>query len=273
MTKTRPFLKWAGNKYRCLHQIFSVLPPATRFIEPFAGSAAVFLNTSYSSYLLGEENKDLINLFHQLQQEGEAFINTCQKYFSKENNTASAYYALREQFNVCEVSSTRAALFLYLNRHGYNGLCRYNQQGIYNVPFGSYLKPYFPAKEMLHFHKKSQQATIVHSDFRDTFNLAKPGDVIYCDPPYAPIPTQDSNFTSYTAKKFGEPEQILLSELAVDSASRGITVVISNHDTPFTRKQYQQGIIHSFPVTRLINCHGMARTPAQELLAVFIGTR
>lgn len=268
MIKTKPFLKWAGNKYRCLHNILSALPAAHRLIEPFTGSGAVFINSDYSNYLLAEDNADLVNLFCSLQQEGNVFIDYCETFFSSANNCAKQYYQLRETFNGLTDPRKRAAVFLYLNRHGYNGLCRYNQKGGYNVPFGRYKKPYFPRKEMQYFHEKSQRASFVHSDFRDTFAMAKAGDLIYCDPPYAPI-VQTSNFSSYTSKKFGEAEQVTLAKLAMDCANKGITVIISNHDTEFTRHHYRLGDIQSFPVKRWISCHPENRLAVQELLAVF----
>lgn len=268
MSKTRPFLKWAGSKFRCLDNIIVSLPAANRLIEPFTGSGAIFINSNYMDYILAEQNNDLIMLYKYLQKEGQNFIDYCAKLFVDANNQAERYYQLRTEFNQCKQPRKRSALFLYLNRHGYNGLCRYNQKGIYNVPFGRYIKPYFPQKEMHFFHEKCQQATFVHSDFRQTFALAKPGDIIYCDPPYVPL-SASANFSSYIDKKFAEKDQIELAELAISSVNRGISVVISNHDTPFTRHHYQQGEIISFPVKRYISCNAIKRLPAQELLAVF----
>lgn len=268
MKKIKPFLKWAGSKYRCINNILASLPKAERLIEPFTGSGAVFINADFPSYLLAEDNKDLVSLFRYVQQEGEDFINYCEEFFSPFNNCAEQYYCLRTQFNFSTDLRQKAALFLYLNRHGYNGLCRYNQKGIYNVPFGRYKKPYFPRNEMRYFHQRSQHAMFVHSDFRNTFKKAKYGDLIYCDPPYAPL-VQHSNFSSYTSKKFGEEEQITLAELARNCANRGITVVISNHDTAFTRHHYRHSEIFSFPVKRWINCQPQNRVAVQELLAVF----
>jgi len=92
--------------------------------------------------------------------------------------------------------------------------------------------------------------------------------LIYCDPPYSPL-DQRSNFSSYTNNKFGEKEHVVLAGLAMDSMKRGITVIISNHDTPFTRLHYQKGIIKSFSVMRSISCLSQKRLPAQELLAIF----
>ena len=268
MVKIKPFLKWAGNKYRCLDQILGSLPEGNRFIEPFTGSAAVFLNVQYPKYLLAEANADLVSLFKCLQQEGESFINDCEVFFCRLYNCESEYYQLRAQFNESTDLKQRAKLFLFLNRHGYNGLCRYNQQGIYNVPFGRYIKPYFPRAEMIHFHQKSVNAEFIHSDFRNTFAKAKPGDIIYCDPPYVPL-KQISNFSSYIGTTFGEKEHLILADLAKAAAKRGIIVAISNHDTPFTRQHYQQSRIISFPVNRSISCNPKNRGPVQELLAIF----
>lgn len=270
MTKIKPFLKWAGSKYGCIDTILASFPKARRLIEPFTGSGAVFLNADYNQYLLAEQNPDLVHLFQLLQQEGNSFIDYCETLFTAQNNNSAHYYRLRDEFNQSAMSRRRAALFLYLNRHGYNGLCRYNQSNVFNVPFGRYNKPCFPRAEMRTFHAKSQKASFIHHDFRTTFALAKPGDVIYCDPPYVPL-SPSASFASYTGKRFGEQDQIDLANLACASADKGITVIVSNHDTEFTRHHYRQGLIHSFPVRRNISCRAINRKPVQELVAIFGG--
>ncbi|KTD16860.1 Dam family site-specific DNA-(adenine-N6)-methyltransferase [Legionella jordanis] len=268
MTRIKPFLKWAGNKFRCVEHILASLPPANRLIEPFTGSGAIFLNSNYHRYLLAEQNINLISLFQYLQLEGLEFIEYCSSFFSAENNCESRYYAFREQFNHSQDLRYKAAVFLYLNRHGYNGLCRYNQRGLYNVPFGRYKKPYFPRIEMEHFYRKSSQALFISADFRQTFAQAEIGDLIYCDPPYVPL-SASANFASYTHKKFKESDQIELAQLAKETAARGIPVIISNHDTEFTRHHYRDSQIVSFPVSRLISCKATHRQAAQELVAIF----
>jgi DNA adenine methylase len=266
--KQKTFLKWAGGKYRCLEHILNALPQAQRLIEPFTGSGVIFLNTEYPQYLLAEGNADLVNLFVTLQRNREAFINQCARYFCADNNTAEQYYGLRDTFNHCKNKQQRAALFLYLNRHGYNGLCRYNASGGYNVPFGHYTKPYFPRAELQAFLAKQGCTKIIHADFKETFMQAQLGDVIYCDPPYSPR-VQTSNFTAYTSRRFGLKEHVELAQLAKQTAARGIPVVISNHDTPFTREQYQGSHISSFDVKRSISCKGKQRHAVRELIAVF----
>lgn len=266
--KIRPFLKWPGGKYRCIDKIINVLPEGARLIEPFTGSGAVFINTHYPDYLLSEINPDLINLFLCLKTEGKEFIHYCQSYFNPKNNMADNYYALRARFNETQDPNEKAALMLYLNRHGFNGLCRYNLKGGYNVPFGRYAKPYFPEEELLFFHKKSQNVTFVQSDFRAIFARAKAGDVIYCDPPYVPL-SDTAKFTTYSGKTFGIDDQIALANLAEESQKKGIKVVISNHDTPVTRRYYKKARLYSFKVSRFISCNIHSRYAVKELLAVF----
>ena len=268
MIKQRSFLKWPGNKYHCLENLLPLIPATDRLIEPFAGSAAIFMNTNYANYIIAEKNQDLISLFSHLQSEGQKFISSCEEFFVTTNNDREKYMSLREKFNCSTCPRQRAMIFLYLNRHGYNGLCRYNSKGIYNVPFGLYKKPYFPKKEMNIFHEKSKDIQIIYGDFADTFALAMPGDVIYCDPPYSPK-TEQSNFTAYTRQSFGIPEQLKLVKLAQDAANKKTTVIISNHDTPETREYYKNAQIHSFGVKRFISCRAEKRIPAKELVAIF----
>lgn len=264
----RPFLKWAGNKFRILDRVKKRLPDGRRLVEPFAGSGAVFLNTNYESYLLCDNNRDLIQLYSLLKEEGEEFISLARSLFTERNNNSERYYALREEFNECGDQVRRAALFVYLNRHGYNGLCRYNRSGGFNVPFGRYKRPYFPAKEMLAFHHKAQRAHFVHQDFATTIRQSRQGDVIYCDPPYVPL-SSSANFTSYSAGGFDLEQQAELAQLSEKAAAGGIPVLISNHNTPFSRKIYSNADIHRFFVQRYISCQGNTRNKAGELLALY----
>lgn len=267
--KIRPFLKWAGNKFRCLNHILPRLPAKHRLIEPFAGSGAIFLNTRYNEYILNDKNPDLIQLYIHLKEYHQEFIDYCATWFKPENNQKEIYYSFRQQFNECEDPLLRSALFIYLNRHGYNGLCRYNLKGQYNVPFGRYIHPYFPRKELEGFVRKSQQAHFMQYDFIEAFKQAEVGDVIYCDPPYAPL-SRTANFTTYTKGSFLEAEQQQLLRCAQEACQNGVHVMISNHDTDYTRNLYRDAHqIHAFPVARTIACQGKKRVPVMELLAYY----
>lgn len=264
----KSFLKWAGGKSRVLPKIQSVLPQGKRLIEPFVGSGVVFLNSDYPEFLLADSNTDLINLFNQLKTEGEGFINYAKALFTPENNTEESFYALRDKFNKTDDVREKSAIFIYLNRHCFNGLCRYNSKGGFNVPYGRYSKPGYPEAEMLGFLKTAPIAQFISSDFVKTMEMAELGDVVYCDPPYAPL-EQISNFTSYSAGGFGLDEQSMLAEMAKKLQKRGIPVVISNHNTEFTQNAYKGAELHEFDVQRNIAADGANRNKAKELLAVF----
>lgn len=264
----RPFLKWAGGKYRLIERIKEVLPAGQRLVEPFVGSGAVFLNTDYPEYLLSDVNEDLICLYRTLQTGGVDFVEYCATFFVPEHNAKAPFYEFRTLFNETADTTLKSALFLYLNRHGFNGLCRYNAKGGFNVPFGRYKRPYFPRKEMLFFQQKSQQATFIVEDFETVMISLEPGDVVYCDPPYVPL-SETANFTSYSSGKFGIEQQTKLARLAEQLAQKEIPVIISNHNTPFTKREYQQAAISTFQIQRHISCNGENRKKADELLAVF----
>ena len=263
----KPFLKWAGSKYKIIDKIKNSLPQGKRLIEPFVGSGSVFLNTNYQEYLCIDKNADLINLFKILQKDGIDFIEYARQFFTDYNNE-EAFYKLRDEFNHSVDIYKKSAIFIYLNRHCFNGLCRYNLKGGFNVPFCRYKSPLFPQKEMQYFYTKSQNVDFIHADFSYIKNLAKNDDVIYCDPPYIAL-NQTSNFTSYTQNGFDIDDQIELSELALYLQQKGIPVIISNHDTIFTREIYKNAIISAFEVQRFIAASASNRNKAPELLAIF----
>jgi DNA adenine methylase len=267
---SKPFLKWAGGKYRILDNILRELPQGRRFVEPFAGSCAVYLNTNFPKALIADLNADLISLYLHIQREGEDFINYCASFFNPENNTRERYIALRGRLNSSNDAKERAAILLYVNRHAFNGLIRYNSKGGFNVPFGKYAKIYLPFKELLAFYEKtrSTKTEFIATDFRSIFSSLEPGDVVYCDPPYMPL-SPTSRFTAYSGNIFQEQDQRDLALLAQDACKKGIIVVLSNHDTEITRKLYSSAMIKYFTVQRFISCDGDNRAKVPELLAIY----
>ena len=264
----KPFLKWAGGKYKIIDRVLDALPKGKKLIEPFVGSGAVFINAEFDEYLIADTNADLINLYKQIQTEGNEFVTYAAALFLPENNTESAYYKFREEFNNCTDVTRKSALFIYLNRHCFNGLCRYNSKGGFNVPFGRYAKPVFPEKEILNFYEKSKRAIFEIADFKLTMNKASKDCVVYCDPPYAPL-TATSNFCDYTSSGFNFADQQALADSAINLTLRGIPVVISNHDTEFTRSIYSDAKIRTFDVQRFISSDTKNRNKAAELMACY----
>lgn len=272
MKKNRAFLKWAGGKYPLIEEIKRHLPAGDCLIEPFVGAGSVFLNTDYDAYILADINSDLINLYNIVKTRTGDFVRDARELFSDEFNNADAFYQLRTQFNLSRDPYERAQLFLYLNRHCYNGLCRYNLSGEFNVPFGRYKRPYFPQDELEFFARKANEcnATFVCESYTQTLTNAQPGAVVYCDPPYAPL-SATSNFTAYHTNGFDMADQQELARLANHLADeRQIPVLISNHDTALTRDWYQQAAeMHVVQVRRTISSNAFGRSKVDELLALY----
>ncbi len=274
MTKTtqqlkhRSFLKWAGGKYSLTEKINDHLPSGTTLVEPFVGAGSVFLNAHFEKYWINDINPDLIGLYQTLKQHPEKLIKACKAMFTAENNQADAYYAIRAQFNATTDTFNRSVMFVYLNRHGYNGLCRYNAKGGFNVPFGRYKAPYFPDNEMRYFAKKLQSAKITCLPFETIFKRARGSQVIYCDPPYVPI-SKTALFTQYAKNGFSLDDQTELARLAVHATKKQVPVLISNHATDLTTMLYEDAQISTLQVKRSISRDGTKRQPVTEVLALF----
>lgn len=267
--KTRAFLKWAGGKYSLVEELSKRLPDAHTLVEPFVGAGSVFLNTQFERYILNDINADLINLYTELKENPDKFIADARKLFVPEHNDADVYYAYRKQFNDSTDKYERAMLFLYMNRHGYNGLCRYNKKGIFNVPFGKYKRPYFPEAELYFFAEKAQKATFTCLNYEEVFQQIPSNAVVYCDPPYVPL-SKTASFTSYAKGGFDLDDQANLANLAEKQAfNAGSSVLISNHDTLWTRKIYAQAHLDVIQVKRTISPKGNKRNKVGELMALY----
>lgn len=268
MKKNRAFLKWAGGEISPVDDIKRHLPQGECLIEPFVGAGSVFLNTDFSRYILADINSDLISLYNIVKTRTDEYVQASRELFMPETNQAEVYYQFREEFNACQDPFRRAVLFLYLNRFGYNGLCRYNLRGEFNVPFGRYKKPYFPEAELYHFAEKAQNAEFHCLSYEECMDRADSNSVVYCDPPYAPL-SATANFTAYHTNSFSPKEQAHLAEMAEKLVSKQIPVLISNHDTPDTREWYRAAKHFQVKVRRSISSNGGTRKKVNELLALY----
>jgi len=264
---SKSFLKWAGGKSKSISFIEESLPfNIKRFTEPFAGSAVVSLNIAADEYILADYNEDLINVFTFLKQEKSSFIEYCRTFF-RTANKEEIYYKNRDRFNSISINIERAALFIYLNRHSFNGLCRYNSSGKFNVPFGRYKTIYFPEREMEVFIKKSDRFQFKCCGFEETFKMCEDGDVYYADPPYIPL-NDTAYFTSYTDEVFSFEKQNALVSLAEDS---NCLVLISNHWVPgVTEELYKNGNTDRRKyINRSIGAAGDSRKKVEEVLVIY----
>lgn len=268
-TWQRPFLKWAGGKYSLLPKLDHLIPEGKRLVEPFVGGGSVFLNSEkHESFLLADVNADLINLYQMLEVD---HIRVCSlaKILFERANSEEAYKELRDEFNNQRMGAPeRAAAFLFLNRHCFNGLIRYNRDGFFNVGWGKYEAPYFPEIEIKAFKLKSHKCVFLNAGYRRTLALAGDGDVVYCDPPYEPLPGT-AGFTNYAAGGFSWADQISLTESCVAAHQRGAKVLISNSTAPQVLELYQQHgfTLHHVDARRAISSKGSTRETAKDIVA------
>ncbi|EAO8183695.1 Dam family site-specific DNA-(adenine-N6)-methyltransferase [Salmonella enterica] len=269
-TWRRPFLKWAGGKYSMLPDLYQLIPAGMRLIEPFVGGGSVFLNSDkHACFLLADVNTDLINLYQMLAVVPGAVIRHARVMFDRLNN-AESYMALRDEFNAQVMDGPeRAAAFLFLNRHCFNGLIRYNRNNQFNVGWGKYPSPYFPEEEIKAFTEMAHNCVFMAAGFRRTLALAGEGDVVYCDPPYEPMPGT-AGFTHYAAGGFTWDDQVALAECCVAAHQRGARVVIGNSTAPRVIDLYaQHGFeIHHISARRSISGKGSTRETAKDLVAI-----
>lgn len=277
----RSLVKWPGGKGRVMSDLLPALPKGGCLVEPFVGGASVFLNTDYRRYILSDINPDLINLYRVARSYPGELISLSRDLF-KNRNTGDDYANLRAMFNHPKgrhlrhrfASVARAAFFLYLNRHGYNGVVRYNLQGEYNVPYGKgkhKKTQYLPEAEIRLFSEKALDtgALFLCCDFAEVINGPLfPDSVIYCDPPYLPA-SDTANFTQYHTGPFGEKQhRQLVAAILKANRETGASVVISNSDTPLTREIYKDFRFREIAVQRSVSANTQNREKAKEVIGV-----
>ncbi|WP_333949080.1 Dam family site-specific DNA-(adenine-N6)-methyltransferase [Escherichia coli] len=177
-----------------------------------------------------------------------------------------------ESLNPCLYDDLhRAAAFLFLNRHCFNGLTRYNQAGEFNVGYGKYKTPYFPLQEMEAFLGAEGRSEFVCGDFAAVIEAAGEGDVIFCDPPYEPLPNTEG-FTNYSGHDFKFEEQKRLVSLLTDAHRRGAKVLITNSGAPNIRELYHDNGFRVEPLfaRRSVSCKGDTRGVAHDVLGILL---
>ncbi|HGW9282766.1 TPA: Dam family site-specific DNA-(adenine-N6)-methyltransferase, partial [Escherichia coli] len=266
----RPIFKWVGGKFSELPTVLEHLPHGKRLIEPFVGGGSVFTNAGFRHNLLNDINGDLINFYQTLQREGHSLVTLSYSFFQNYNN-ADAYLEVREAFNRGKYDQLHhAAAFLYLNRHCFNGVTRYNQNGEFNVGYGKYKAPYFPHAEMEAFLADDvlKNTSFVSGDFAGVIEAAGEDDVIFCDPPYEPLPDTEG-FTSYSGNSFLFDEQKRLVSLLVAAHQRGAKIVITNSGAPKIRELYERNgfKLYHMPARRSVSCKASTRIVANDIIA------
>ncbi|EJH2660462.1 Dam family site-specific DNA-(adenine-N6)-methyltransferase [Salmonella enterica] len=268
-TWCRPFLKWAGGKFGVIDDLLAHMPHGHRLIEPFAGGGSIFLNAGFDEAIVSDACQDLILTYQVMQREPLALIDKANVMF-REGNNPEYFDDIKVRFNRRDMTQMeRAAAFIYLNRHCYNGLMRYNRQGEFNVGFGKYRQPYFPLAELEAFSAVASRCTFAVADCNDTVALAGEGDVVFCDPPYEPMPGK-SGFTNYSGQSFRFDDQVRLAQSLKAAHQRGASVVITNSGAPAIRELYtSMGFdVRPLRARRSISCTGETRETVTDIIGV-----
>ncbi|GAB4475354.1 MAG: DNA adenine methylase [Anaerolineae bacterium] len=271
-----PFLKWAGGKHSLLDQYAPFFPPrAETYYEPFVGSGAVFFylrgRDFARRYVLSDTNAELINVYAVVRDHLEELIVALAAH--QQQHGREHYDAVRalDRAGLHRLDPvTRAARLIYLNHTCYNGLWRVNRKGHFNVPMGRYRRPRILDEARLRAASQALQGVDLHvRGFAGAAAEARPGDLVYFDPPYVPL-SRTANFTSYAADDFGEDDQRALAETFRALAVRGCHVMLSNSDTPLVRELYAGFRIETIRAQRRINRDAARRGPIDEVLVLSV---
>lgn len=264
----RSYLRWTGGKSRIIQHVIDSIGDCTNktLIEPFVGSGTVALNIRAKDYNLNDANKNLINTHKQIcDNKIEVYDMLVPMYIDSYNS----YYKYRQEFRERNVYDTyKAALFIYLNAHNYNGMYRENKSGLYNVPVGSgSVKD--PLQDMLNFNFNSD--CFSYDDFETIINSSGCNDVIYCDPPYPSDSISDSEI-NYTKDGFSKEDHIRLHGACVRASKRGTKVVISYCNIEFIRELYGDADeVHEVQARRSVSSKAKTRGIAKEVIIIYNG--
>jgi DNA adenine methylase len=243
-------LKWAGGKRQLLPQIRRFYPASfSTYVEPFVGSGAVFFDLFGAGRLRGrrvvlaDTNPDLIGCYRMVRDH-TAEVASCLEALAEAHAAGGAahYYAVRdERFNPARAerrlpdgdiayTPELAAMMIYLNRTGFNGLFRVNRAGHFNVPAGRYMRPTIVDRRRIERAAAAlapADVRLEHGPFTRALESADRGAFVYIDPPYEPV-SRTASFTSYTPDGFGQSDQVRLQEAVIGLAERGCQVLLSN---------------------------------------------
>ncbi len=297
--KARPFLKWAGGKTQLLAQYASHYPhqlasgEINRYVEPFLGGGAVFLDVvqrfSIAEAVLFDINNELILAYRVVQQKPQELIERLSQlhahyYALNDDRREHFYYGIRDAYNgqrdevdyqpFSDAWIERTAFMIFLNKTCYNGLFRVNSKGMFNVPFGRYKRPaILDEQNILHVSSLLQMASLHVGPFQACEQYIDDRTFVYFDPPYRPI-SATSSFTSYSTRRFGDADQIALSEFfaRLDRTCRA-KLMLSNSDPThlvpdddFFEACYAGYNIHRVHASRMINTNARKRGKIPELL-------
>ena len=272
MIKGKPFVKWAGGKRQIIDKLKKYVPDEfDTYYEPFVGGGALLFELSPKKAVINDSNKELMNVYNVLCDE-DKFNKMCKLLNNYEvNHNEEFFYQIRNKdrskaaFNRLS-DYTRAARTIYLNKACFNGLYRVNSRNEFNVPFGKKTKVNtYDGGNLITVsnYLTMNDIKILSVDFEESVKTAKTGDFVYFDPPYD---SDTSTFNSYTEDGFGKEEQRRLARVFRELDSRGVYVMLSNHNTSLVKELYSGYNINVIEAKRNINANGNKRGKVEEVI-------
>lgn len=270
--KVAPFLKWAGGKRQLLNQIKERMPKEYNdYYEPFIGGGAVLFELQPEKATINDINISLINVYRQVKDNTEEFIELVNKLDSEMWEDGKEYYLdIREKYNdkllKKEYDLELAALFTFMNKHCFNGLYRVNKKGLFNVPYNKSRRTSIEEDAVRETAKFLKTVNILEGDFEKACKDAKKGDFIFFDSPYAPL--NPTSFEAYTKEGFDVESHKRLAELYDELTERGCYCMLTNHNTEFINELYSnKGYrIDVVSVKRMINSDASNRKGEEVII-------
>ena len=237
-----PFVKWAGGKRQLLGRISERMPQDfNNYYEPFVGGGAVLFGLQPDNAVINDINPSLINAYRIIANYPEEFIKNVQKLDSKIGDDGKEYYySLREHYNDKlmkeEFDIELAALFVFINKHCFNGLYRVNGKGLFNVPYNNSRRESIDIDSIMDDSQYLKNVTVLQGDFEEACQNAGRGDFVFFDSPYAPL--NPTSFESYTKEGFDVESHERLARLFDELTNRGCYCMLTNHNTDFINQLY-----------------------------------
>lgn len=258
-----PFLKWPGGKRWLARLIAPVVNERLdgTYVEPFAGSSAVFLRTAPPAALLGDVNIELIETLETVAADPHAVVDAVWRF----SNTADCFYRVRRSRPRTAVG--RAARFIYLNRTAWGGVHRTNQHGEFNTPFGNSGRIICRRQTVTAASALLARASFHAVDFEKLVDRARAGDVVYADPPYVSTASERaSGFQRYAPTAFRWADQQRLAEAAKRAVARGAFVLVSGGASSGVERLYEGWHVARFQRITRVSRHRKGRGPFNEIV-------
>ena len=267
-----PFVKWAGGKRQLIPQIRERMPKQfNNYYEPFVGGGAVIFELLPENAVINDINRALINAYQMICDHPQEFLQEINRLDAEMwEDGKEYYYSLREHYNDKlmrdEFDVELAALFVFINKHCFNGLYRVNGKGLFNVPYNNSRRSSVDEQSIMEISEYLRNVTIISGDFEVACEGASAGDFVFIDSPYAPL--NPTSFESYTKEGFDIESHRRLANLFDKLTARGCYCMLTNHNTELINELYgNKGYtIDVVSVKRMINSDASNRVGEEVII-------